>query len=171
MVSLFFMTGCGAMEQIADSAGDTGREIEQVVRSGSDIVEETGETAEEIKETGQKIRSLKKKKFGLELQVPRAVPDTTEIRVRPAGVNEAAYIDSGDFRSYTMSVSRYVDAATFSIYTEINGNGHSIKVLKEYRKEVDSGSTQQLVLHKYDGKWVWVPPSESATDQEIIFDP
>lgn len=165
-----FLTGCGSAGKITDEMGDTGDNIEDVMRSGEEITEEAGETAEELKETGQKLRGLRSKRLTLELAKGKSL-DRVEVRVRPAGANQHKTIPSGDFARYSLRASRFVNSANYSIYTELNGVGRALKVSKEYFTDQQDGPAEILVLTEVrENEYAWLPPSERDSDQTIRFD-
>jgi hypothetical protein len=164
------MMGCSSAGEITDHMGDTGDNIEDVVRSGEEIVQEAGEAAEEAKETGKKLRSLRSKKFTLELAKGSSL-ENVRVRVRPAGANKHKVIPAGGYARYGLDVTRFAESANFSIYTELNGEGRAIKVRQEYRSDRQNGPAELLVLTKVgESRFAWLPPSERDDDETIIYD-
>lgn len=169
-VAVFF-TSCSGLERMSEDF-ERGEDLidasREIVRSTDRLVRSGGRLAEQSKESGQEVRGLKKKQFNLELiKSPRL--EKASVRVRLVGTDKFYALSADDFVRYRLPVSRFVDSATMTIYTEINGTGIPIKVRKEYRKDIQSGSTESLVLIETEDWFAWIPASERGQDQEIIF--
>jgi hypothetical protein len=169
---MILMTGCGSSGEIR-SVVEQGVEAveagEDAARTAGDLAEEAGETFEKTKEAGQKLKGLSDKQIALELQKPTYL-NGIEVRVRPAGMNNAKIIPDSSYARYKMSASRFSDAATMTIYTEIRGVPRPVKVKRKYRNDVSGGEVSLLTLVRIgDDSYAWIPPSERDRDQEIIF--
>jgi hypothetical protein len=174
---IFFTVGCSGIDRTIEEVDDVGHGVEEVVGAGAGAVdaageaaEEVGEAAGEVKWAGQQVRGLRDKQLNLELQKSARLKGTN-VQVRPVGANTKKVLPAGDFLRYGVPVSRFVDEATFSVYTEIDGRGAPVKVRREYYKGLQAGSTLILVLvANNEGNLLWVPPSERGNDETIEYD-
>jgi len=181
------MSGCGSTEETAKKAFSTAAEFsngtEKFVNKGGDLFDEAEDGAEEaqeffaeIKEAGQAARGLRKKEFNIRLYVPYALTDVSEVRVEPVAPRvQKKTVLPGESAYYGWDNSRFVNAGSFSIFTEVNGQGHLIKVRKEHWDAIQSGPAEGLMLIRTGNdsedrpEYTWIPPSVVDDDQTIRY--
>lgn len=168
MVIFSVLSGCAVVQPVMESSEEMIEATEDMVRSTDRLARSTERLSEQAGETGQKLRGLKKKQFNLELIKSSRLEDVA-VRIRMVGTDNLHTLSADKFIRFKLPVSRFVDTATMSIYTEINGVGIPIKVRKEYFDDIQSGSTEILVLVETRDWFAWIPPSEMGQDREIIF--